>query len=74
MTFLAGAMAGIAVGVSPATAVDRLSRIKHDPDSNEHAAYCWHCHSERARKFRESELYKGHIQKLLQLAEAQEKP
>ena len=73
LTFLAGAMAGIAVGVSPATAVDRLGRIKHDPNSNEHAAYCWRCQAESARKFRGSELYKSHLQSLLRLAEAQEK-
>jgi hypothetical protein len=41
--FLSAAMAGIHAGISPATSVDRLSRVKHDRDSPTHAQTCWRC-------------------------------
>jgi hypothetical protein len=42
VTFFARAMAGIAVGISPSTAVDRLRKLKHGPKCP-----CVHCDMER---------------------------
>jgi hypothetical protein len=59
LEYLARGMAGVLVGVSPMTAIERLRNMKHDGtgplfDVKTNNCKCWHCDLERQRAFAES--------------------
>ena len=53
--YLARGMAGILVGVSPMTAIERLRNLKHAPggplwNTDERRCDCWRCHLKRSNE------------------------
>jgi hypothetical protein len=74
--YLARGMAGVLVGVSPMTAIERLRNLKHAPggplwNTNERRCNCWRCYLTRSNKVRKTTQawYENGLRKFIEIAD-----
>jgi len=76
MDYLARGMAGVVVGVSPMTAIERLRNMKHTPDgplwnAAEQRCRCWRCGLKKSEKMSDlsQQWYEKGLQVFLKIAD-----
>jgi hypothetical protein len=76
MDYLARGMAGVLVGVSPMTAIERLRNLKHAPggplwNTSEHRCKCWRCHLNISNKIAGTTQgwYENGLQRFIEIAD-----
>ncbi len=79
--YLARGMAGLLVGVSPMTAIERLRNMKHQKggplwDNNENYCRCWRCSRARSNKVSKisGEAYENGLRLFVELASKAKRP
>lgn len=76
MDYLARGMAGVLLGISPMTAIERLRNMKHGPggplwNTTERRCKCWRCHLERSKKIAETAQgwYENGVRRFIEIAD-----